>query len=104
MPAMTLIRVPAAAYAALRCHAARFSTPGARHRDGSYTLAVAPELLEHLGSLALRNETLGATIVRVLQSTRGPEYVHRSEAEMSFDVAEDQLRIPPYADRKSDPE
>jgi hypothetical protein len=70
---MTLIRVPAAAYAALRCHAALFSTPGARHRDGSYTLAAAPELLEHLGSLALGNETLGATIVRVIQSSQaGP--------------------------------
>jgi hypothetical protein len=73
MPAMTLIRVPAAAYAALRCHAARFSTPGARHRDGSYTLAAAPEVLEHLGSLALGNETLGTTIVRVLQSSQGAQ-------------------------------
>jgi hypothetical protein len=73
MPAMTLIRVPAAAYAVLRCHAARFSTPGARHRDGSYTLSVAAELLEHLGSLALPNERLAATILRVLQSSRGPD-------------------------------
>jgi hypothetical protein len=70
MPAMTLIRVPAAAYALLQCQAACFSTPGARHRDGSYTLAVAAELLEHLSSLALPNEALAATILRLLQSSQ----------------------------------
>ena len=67
MPAsMTAIRVPAAAYAVLRRHATRFSTPGARHRDGSYTLAVAADLLKHLVAAALPDEAMGETILRVL--------------------------------------
>ena len=65
---MIAIRVSAAAYTVLRSHGA-WSTPGARHRDGSYTLAVYPELLKHLATVALVHEKLPATILRVL----GPE-------------------------------